>query len=66
MERTVYVKNHLPCQLKKQKKVFDLAKEKRCRCHGKSKQTIDADMRTVRKVIETGVLGELLEIRITL
>lgn len=44
------------------KEVFDLAKEKGVVVMANQNRRFDADMRTVRKVIETGVLGELLEI----
>lgn len=48
--------------VKEAKEVFDLAKEKGVVVMANQNRRFDADMRTVRKVIETGVLGELLEI----
>lgn len=44
------------------KTVFDYAKEKGVIVMANQNRRYDADMRTVRKVIESGVLGEILEI----
>lgn len=44
------------------KEVFALAKEKGLLAMANQNRRFDADMRTVRKVIESGVLGELIEI----
>lgn len=47
---------------KEAKKVFDFAKEKGLVAMANQNRRFDADMRTVRKVIESGVLGEILEV----
>lgn len=47
---------------KEAKKVFDYAKEKGVVVMANQNRRFDADMRTVRKVIESGVLGEILEV----
>ncbi|MDU5336746.1 Gfo/Idh/MocA family oxidoreductase [Enterococcus sp.] len=44
------------------KEVFALAKEKELLAMANQNRRFDADMRTVRKVIESGVLGELIEV----
>lgn len=44
------------------KRVFDFAKEKGLVAMANQNRRYDADMRTVRKVIESGVLGEILEV----
>jgi Predicted dehydrogenases and related proteins len=44
------------------KEVFDFAKEKGLVAMSNNNRRFDADMRTVRKVIESGVLGDLVEI----
>lgn len=44
------------------KKVFEFAKEKGLVAMSNQNRRYDADMRTVRKVIESGVLGDLIEI----
>ena len=62
MERIVYVKKPFAMSVEEAKEVFDLAKEKGVVVMANQNRRFDADMRTVRKVIETGVLGELLEI----
>ncbi len=47
---------------KEAKDVFDYAKEKGVVVMANQNRRFDADMKTVRKVIESGVLGEILEI----
>ena len=47
---------------KEAKEVFDYAKEKGVVVMSNQNRRYDADMRTVRKVIESGVLGEILEV----
>ena len=47
---------------KEAKRVFDFAKEKGLVAMSNQNRRFDADMRTVRKVIESGVLGEILEV----
>lgn len=47
---------------KEAKEVFEHAKEKGVVVMANQNRRFDADMRTVRKVIESGVLGEILEI----
>ncbi|MGL9730974.1 Gfo/Idh/MocA family oxidoreductase [Enterococcus sp. DIV0756] len=44
------------------KEVFALAKEKGLLAMANQNRRFDTDMRTVRKVIESGVLGELIEV----
>ena len=46
---------------KEAKEVFDLAKEKGLVAMANQNRRYDADMRTVRKVIESGVLGDIVE-----
>lgn len=47
---------------KEAKEVFDFAKEKGLVAMSNQNRRYDADMRTVRKVIESGVLGDLVEV----
>lgn len=47
---------------KEAKDVFDYAKEKGLVAMANQNRRYDADMRTVRKVIESGVLGDIVEI----
>lgn len=47
---------------KEAKEVFDLANEKGLMAMSNQNRRFDADMRTVRKVIESGVLGDILEV----
>ena len=47
---------------KEAKEVFDYAKEQGLVAMSNQNRRYDADMRTVRKIIESGVLGELVEI----
>lgn len=47
---------------KEAQKVFDYAKEKGLLAMANQNRRYDADMRTVRKVIESGVLGDIVEI----
>lgn len=47
---------------KQAKEVFDYAKEKGLLVMANQNRRYDADMRTVRKVIESGVLGDIIEI----
>lgn len=47
---------------KEAKEVFDFAKEKGLVAMSNQNRRFDADMRTVRKVIESGVLGDIVEI----
>lgn len=47
---------------KEARKVFDFAKKKGLIAMSNNNRRYDADMRTVRKVIESGVLGELVEL----
>ena len=47
---------------KQASEVFAYAKEKRLVVMANQNRRFDADMRTVRKVIESGVLGEILEV----
>ena len=47
---------------KEAKQVFDLAKQKGVIVMANQNRRFDADMRTVRKVIESGLLGEILEV----
>ncbi|MDD8048446.1 MAG: Gfo/Idh/MocA family oxidoreductase [Thomasclavelia sp.] len=44
------------------KKIFDYAKEKGVVIMPNQNRRFDADMRTIRKVIKSGVLGEILEV----
>lgn len=47
---------------KEAKEVFDFAKEKGLVAMTNQNRRYDADMRTVRKVIESGVLGDIVEV----
>lgn len=47
---------------KEAKEVFDFAKEKGLIVMANQNRRFDADMRTVRKVIESGVLGDIVEV----
>lgn len=47
---------------KEAKRVFDYAKEKGLVAMANQNRRYDADMRTVRKIIESGVLGDIVEI----
>ncbi len=47
---------------KEAKEVFDLAKEKGLIAMSNQNRRYDADMRTVRKVLESGVLGDIVEV----
>lgn len=48
--------------VKEAKEMFDLAKEKGVIVTANQNRRFDADMRTVRKVLESGVLGDLVEV----